>query len=261
MSFLKIDNLSWNYGDKEIIKNVHLKMERGKFYAIVGPNGSGKTTLLKNILRHLEPSKEKIFVDDKDLMAYSHKGLAMQLASVPQNTQISYDFTAYDVVMMGRSPYIKRFSNETLEDDEIVIRAMEITDTLHLKNNSIQEISGGERQRIIIARAIAQQAKVMLLDEPISNLDMNHQIQVLDTVKKLCSESKLTVITVLHDLNIASQYADEIIFIQNGQILERGLPEEILREDLIKKVYGTNFHLMTNPVTKKPLVIPVSGMM
>jgi iron complex transport system ATP-binding protein len=260
MTVIKIDKLNWKYAEKEIIKDVDLQIERGKFYAIVGPNGSGKTTLLKNILRHLEPSANKVFIDGKDLIAYGYKELAMQLASVPQNTQLSYDFSAYDVVMMGRSPYIKRFSSETKEDSLIVKKAMDLTDTWQLRDANIQEISGGERQRVIIARAIAQQTNVMLLDEPISNLDMNHQIQVLDTVKRLCNDHQLTVVTVLHDLNIASQYADEIIFVKDGQVLEAGYPERVLRKELIDEVYGSNFHIMDNPITRKPLIIPLSKM-
>lgn len=258
MSVLSIRDLSWSYDDKEIISDINLEVEKGKFYAIVGPNGSGKTTLLKNILRHLDLKKNKIFIHDKDLVSYSHRALAMELSSVPQNTEISYDFSVYDIVMMGRSPYIKRFSSETDEDCRIVKNAMEITDTWQLRESNIQEISGGERQRVIIARAIAQESQIMLLDEPIANLDMNHQIQVLDTVKRLCSEHKLTVVVVLHDLNIASQYADKMIFLKDGRVIEIGEPENILRESLISKVYGNNFHLMKNPITNKPLIIPIS---
>ncbi|MBN2898953.1 MAG: ABC transporter ATP-binding protein [Clostridia bacterium] len=261
MNLIEIRDLNWHYGDKMILQDVSLSIKRGNFYAIVGPNGSGKTTLLKNILRHLEPEKEAIFVDGKDLMAYSHKGLALQLSAVPQNTQIAYDFSVHEVVMMGRSAHIRRFSSSTKQDDDIVKGAMMITDTWHLKDASVLEISGGERQRVIIARAIAQESQIMVLDEPIANLDINHQIQVLDTVKKLCVEKGLTVITVLHDLNIAGQYADEIILVKDGAILDKGAPELVLREELIAAVYGDNFYIMTHPMTQKPLVIPMSTFM
>lgn len=258
MALLEIKNLNWSYDQKMILKAMNLKLESGNFYAIVGPNGSGKTTLLKNILRHLEPTKDSVFIGRKDVMNYSHKELAKSLSSVPQNTQIAYDFSAYDVVMMGRNAHVGRFSAYSEKDASIVERAMSITDTWDLRNSSVLEISGGERQRIIIARAIAQQAQIMVLDEPISNLDINHQVQVLDTVKSLCSTLGLTVITVLHDLNIAGQYADEIIVLKNGEVLEQGKPEWVLREDLIKQVYGNNIHIINHPITKKPIVMPLS---
>lgn len=255
---IQVENLNWSYDQHQILTDLTLSFESSRFYTIVGPNGSGKTTLLKNLLRHLRPNEETVFVNDQDLLSYKHKALAREMASVPQNTDITGEFTCFDIVLMGRAPYIGRFKSESIEDLSIVEEAMKKTDTWQFKDTPIQSISGGERQRVIISRAIAQNAKILLLDEPISNLDMHHQIDVLDSVKRLCLEEGITVITVLHDLNIASQYADEMIMMNKGQIERIGPPSRIMDKDLISKVYNSNFQIIVNPINNKPMILPLS---
>lgn len=256
-----IDNLSWSYGTKKILSNVHLKIERNRFYSIIGPNGSGKTTLLKNISKTLEPRKSTVFVDKQDIASMKPREMARKMANVPQNTHIDFEFSAMDIVMMGRSPYFRRFQSESPKDVEIVKEAMLATSTWHLKDKNINEISGGERQRVIVARALAQQTDIILLDEPISQLDIHHQIELMDTVRKLVRESKVTVIAVLHDLNIAAQYSDSMILVHEGQVVLGGTPEQVLTEENIKRVYQLPVHIIKNPISGKPHVIPVSGMM
>lgn len=255
-----IENLFYSYNEKEVLHGISLKITNNKFYSIIGPNGCGKTTLLKNISRGLENKVGKILIENKELKSLKSKEVARKLSFVPQNTAIDFDFTALDVVMMGRSPYLRLFQNEGAEDYRIAQQAMEITNTWHLKSMNINEISGGERQRVIIARALAQQAGIMLMDEPISQLDIHHQIELMDTVKSLVIDSGVTVVAVLHDLNIAAQYSDEIILMDNGQIVSMGSPDKVITEENVKKVYGLNASVINNPITGKPHVLPISAL-
>lgn len=254
---IKINNLSCTIGNDEILHNINLIIEKNKFYSIIGPNGSGKTTLLKNISKTLEPPKNTIFIDGKDLRDLRANHLAKEMAYVPQNTQINFDFSVMDIVLMGRTPYLKRFQSESSHDIETAKKAMDLTNIWHLRDKNINNISGGERQRVIIARAMVQQTKILLLDEPISNLDIHHQVNILDTIKTLNLEKNITVIAVLHDLNMAAEYSDYLILLHQGKIQAEGRPESVLTEDNIKKVYNMDICILKNPITKKPYIIPV----
>ena len=254
---IKINNLNCTLGNEKILNNIDLNIQKNKFYSIIGPNGSGKTTLLKNISKTLEPLKSTLFIDDIDIKNLKNKELAKKVACVPQNTQINFDFSAMDIVLMGRTPYLKRFQNESSSDIEIVKNAMNITNTWHLKDKNINDLSGGERQRVIIARSLAQQTNILLLDEPISNLDIHHQIKILDTIKTLNIEKNITVITVLHDLNIAAEYSDYLILLNKGNILSQGTPQNVLTKENIKKVYNMDICVLENPISQKPHIIPI----
>ena len=256
---IKIKNLDYNVENKNILSDISLDITKGKFYSILGPNGSGKTTLLKNISRTLDPNKDTVYVEDKDIVKYKYKDLAKEISYVPQDTSVDFDFPAIDVVLMGRVPYLRRFQSESKNDIEIVEKSMKLTNTWHLKDKNVRTLSGGERQRIIIARALAQESNIMILDEPISQLDIHHQIEIMDTIKSLNKKFNITVITVLHDLNIASQYSDCLILVDKGKIASVGEPEEVLSEANIKKIYNMNVITIKNPVTGKPHVIPVSS--
>ncbi|MBC2397710.1 ABC transporter ATP-binding protein [Clostridium tetanomorphum] len=251
-----INNLHCSYGDKKILKNININFEKNKFHSIIGPNGSGKTTLLKNIQKILPIENNCIYIDGKDLNSFKNKDLAKKIASVPQNTNIDFDFSAMDIVLMGRTPYLKRFEKEKDTDLIIVKEAMEMTNTWYLKDKNINELSGGERQRVIIARALAQESEIILLDEPISNLDMHHQIDILDTIKYLNRD--ITVIAVLHDLNLAAEYSDSLILLKNGNVLCKGTPKDVLTESNIRDAYNINTHIIKNPITGAPHIIPIS---
>lgn len=253
---INVEDLNYSYDDKKILNDINIKLEKNKFYSIIGPNGSGKTTLLKNIGKVLPIEKNCIYIDGKEIHSYKIKDLAKKMASVPQNTNIDFDFSVLDVVLMGRSPYLKRFENESDKDFKIAKDVMEMTNTWHLKDKTINALSGGERQRVIIARALAQQSEIILLDEPISNLDMQHQIEILDTVKYLNKE--VTIVAVLHDLNLAAQYSDYLIMLKDGEIVSYGKPEEVLTEAHIKNTYNMDTYIFKNPVTGKPHIIPIS---
>lgn len=251
-----LNNLNFSYNEKHILKNINISFERNKFYSILGPNGSGKTTLLKNILKALPTTDKTIYIDAFDINNYKNKDLAKKMSSVPQNTNLEFDFTSFDVVLMGRSPHLKRFERESNKDYEIVREAMEITNTWHLKDKYINQLSGGERQKVIIARALAQESSIILLDEPISNLDIQNQIEIMDTLKFLNRD--VTIISVLHDLNLAAQYSDYILLLKNGEIFSKGTPEKVLNVNNLKYVYDVNTYIIKNPVTGKPHIIPIS---
>ncbi|SES88024.1 heme ABC transporter ATP-binding protein [Anaerobranca gottschalkii] len=259
MSQILISGLSWKYETQKILTDIKLNIERGKFYSIIGPNGSGKTTLLKNILKILPVEKKTIFLQGQDINKISIKNLAKKIAHVPQDTKIDFDFTVLDLVMMGRNPYLKHFQLEGEKDLEIVKGAMEATGVWEFRNKSINNLSGGERQRVIISRALAQQSDILLLDEPISNLDLYHQIEILDLIHKIVKEKGKTVIAVLHDLNLAAQYSDYVILLNKGKVFTEGKPEEVITEKNISEVYKINCRVIKNPCDNTPLVITIAN--
>lgn len=253
---VKVKNLCCSFGEKEILHNINIDFSKGGFYSIIGSNGSGKTTLLKNIASSLAPNKNTVFIEGMDVLNFKNKALAKKLSVVPQNTSLDFDFSVLDIVLMGRNPYISRFQDESKEDYNIAKEAMKMTSTWELKDKCINQLSGGEQQRVIIARALAQDTDIILLDEPISHLDIYHQVEILDTIKSI--NKKVTVIAVLHDLNLAAQYSDYLVLINKGSIVALGTPEEVLTEENIKKVYNINICIINNPVTGKPHIIPIT---
>ncbi|AKA70892.1 MULTISPECIES: ABC transporter ATP-binding protein [Clostridium] len=254
---IRVNNLSCSFENNEVLHNININFEKNKFYSILGPNGSGKTTLLKKLGKTLEAEKKTIFIENKDVIDFKNKALAKKLAVVPQNTISDFDFSALDIVLMGRAPYISRFREESKKDYDIAKNAMKITNTWHFHDKCINQLSGGEQQRVVIARALAQDTDIILLDEPISHLDIQHQIEILDTIKSL--SKKVTIIAVLHDLNLAAQYSDYLILVNKGSISFQGIPEEVLTEQNIKKVYNINMCMIKNPVTGKPYIIPIGN--
>ncbi len=257
-SIVNIKNLSFKYDKIDILKRITLEVVTGNFISILGPNGSGKTTLLKNISSTLKPNNGSILIEMQDIRKIKHKELAKKLAVVHQSTEVHFDFSVYNVVMMGRFPYLKRFQSESKKDEEIVKEAMLNTSTWHLKDKSINEISGGEKQRVVIARALTQQPKVLLLDEPISHLDIKYQIEILDLCKRLNKEQNITVITTLHDINMASRYSDYIVLLKEGNIKEVDVPHKTLTEENIEEVYGIKVELINRNNDKRPIILPRS---
>ncbi len=251
------NKLCWKYGEAAVLNDISLTIKKNRLYGIIGPNASGKTTLLKNLSRSLMPQKGSVFLFDDDITGFSNNKLARKVSCVPQNTYLRFEFSVMDMVLMGRSPYLRKFQSESEYDIEIAKNAMLITNTWHLREKNIGQISGGERQRVIIARALAQQTEIMLLDEPVSQLDIHHQIEILDIIKKLTEDEKLTAVLSLHDLNLAAQYSDFLILMDKGRIFKHGLPNEIITEENIQKVYGIKTFIMENPFNRKPHIIPL----
>lgn len=251
---IKVKNLSFGYDDTKVIKNISLEFPKSGFTSIVGPNGSGKSTLLKLISGVLKPVGGSVCLNELDITEISKKEIARIMAVVPQNTALEFDYKVMDVVLMGRYPYISRLRGETPKDREIAAKSMEYTNTWHLKDRSFNQLSGGERQRVILAQALAQQPKILLLDEPISHLDLQHQIEVMTLVKKLSMDQQLTVIAVLHDLNIAAAYSDYVVMLRNGEISFQGTPVEVFTRENIKDVFNIDVKVEVSALTNKPYI-------
>ena len=234
---LKIEDLRFSYKDSPVLDGVSLDVRQGEIIAIVGPNGCGKTTLLKHLNRNLQPDEGKVYVGDTDLEDMTKMGIARNIASVPQTNEIRFSFMARDIVAMGRMPFMNTFSGESSDDIRIINEAMEKTNITKYADRYINTMSGGERQRVIIARALAQTPKIILLDEPTLHLDICAQFDVLDLVKKLAKENDLTVIVVSHDLPMVVRYCDRIVMLKDHRIFAMGTPEEILTPENMRAVF------------------------
>lgn len=255
-----MDNIGFNFGTERVLKNISLGFEKHKTTAIIGPNGSGKTTLLRNIARFLKPASGAVFINGKNTHTFKHKEFAKEISYVHQDTNAKVDFTVEDVVLMGRNPHLGFFETESENDYNIACESMHLTNTYHLKDKKVNEVSGGERQRVFIAQALAQKAGIMLLDEPVSNLDIQHQIEVLKILKKLTEEKKATIILVLHDLNLASIFSDHVILMDKGSVISSGVPAEVITEANIRKTYNIDVQIIKNPNNHQPLIIPLLTM-
>lgn len=254
---IELKNISFSYdGTSDVLRDISLKIGRGEFVGILGPNGSGKTTLLKLISGTLKVRDGKLVLDGKDMNNMRHKERARTVAVVPQETSIPFSFSALEVVLMGRAPHLPPFGFEKKADIVIAKNAMEATDVSELAARSIEELSGGEKQRVIVARALAQEPKLLLLDEPTTFLDIRHQMDLYRIVKKRNKEEGLTVVTVLHDINLASTFCDRIIFLKKGAIVADGSPHEVIKYAKIKDVFETEVYVGINDLTGMPYYVP-----
>lgn len=256
---LKIDNISGGYYKEDIVKRISLEVNQGDFMGIIGPNGSGKTTLLRLLTRVLRPSTGRIYFQGENIFEMELKELCRNIAFVSQDMATDFSFTVMEIVLMGRIPHLKRLQFETRKDIEIAEGALSLTDSLDLRQKRIDELSAGERQRVIIARALAQEPVLLFLDEPTAHLDIGHQIQVLDLLKKFNLRNNLTIVMVLHDLNLASAYCNRIALLKDGSKFKEGGPEEVLTYQNIEAVYKTVVLVNENPVTGRPNVVLVPG--
>jgi iron complex transport system ATP-binding protein len=252
---IELDNVSLGYDHRAILHDVNMKAKPGQILGLVGPNGSGKSTLIKGITRVIDLFSGRILIDGRDIKNIKREELARLVATVPQSPALPAAFTAFEVVLMGRTPHLGLLRYEGGRDLAIAWQAMEATHTQSFAERRVSELSGGERQRLLIARALTQQPKAMLLDEPTANLDINHQIEILNLVESLCQEQSLTVIVALHDLNLASQYCDWIIMLNGGKIYAEGTPSEVLTAENINKVYGAEVYVYPHPINKLPTTL------
>jgi len=255
MDSLAVKNLKFSYDQKSILSDINLKIESGSFTGIIGPNGSGKTTLAKLISKLLKADKNTVSINDVDINDIKISELAKFMAMVPQASSVNYDLTVYEVVLMGRTPHLKRFQRESDEDFKIVKEVMEETDTWTFKDRLIHQLSGGERQRVIIARTLAQEPKILILDEPVTYLDIHHQLQIMSLIKKLSTTRKMTIIMILHDLNYALTYCDHVVLLSDGKVFKHGHPDEVVTIEHIKSVYDIDVSIINHPVTEKPMVV------
>jgi iron complex transport system ATP-binding protein len=251
---IEVDSIFFRYHQDWVLEDVSFQLRKGEFVGVIGPNGSGKTTLLKILYRLLSPQQGEVFFDRLSLEKMSRGEIAKKIAVVAQETYPAFPFRAIEMVLMGRSPYLGHLMFESPKDLEIAKKAMEWTETLTISQRPIDELSGGERKRVYIARALAQEPEMILLDEPTSNLDIHHQVEFLDLVLSLNREKGLTILMASHDLNLASEYCDRLIFLQNGKIYKMGSPEEVMTRENIEKVYGCEVWVDRNPVSGMPRV-------
>jgi iron complex transport system ATP-binding protein len=257
---LTIDGVDCSYGSVDILKDINFSVKSGQFLGILGPNGSGKTTLLKSISRVLQPKKGTILIEDKDIYKLKPLDIAKQMAVVPQSTPVSFDFTALEVVLMGRNPHMTRFKMEGKTDLEIAKNSMELTHTWEFADRPVTELSGGERQRVIIARALTQEPQILLLDEPTTHLDISNQLEIMDLIKHLCETQNtcMLIVAVFHDFNLAARYCDSIILLKDGKIVALGEADDTLTSDNIKKVFNVDTIVKKHPITGQLHMIPIS---
>ncbi|MCS4540874.1 MAG: ABC transporter ATP-binding protein [Euryarchaeota archaeon] len=257
MVMLSINGIDCYYGSAKVLENIKFSIKSGDFLGVLGPNGSGKTTLLRSISRTLKPRVGTILLNEKDVYTLKSIEVAKSLAVVPQETAVAFAFTALDIVLMGRNPHLNRFEMENHKDLAIAKEAMELTNTWNLADKLITELSSGERQRVVIARALAQEPKVLLLDEPTSHLDISHQIEILDLIEKLNKEKGLVIIAVFHDLNLAARYCNLVLLLKKGKIISLGPPDAVLTAENIKRVYHVDALVKRHPVTNSIYVTPL----
>ncbi len=244
---LQIKNLTFSYGKKTTVENINLEVDRGEFVGLIGPNGSGKSTVLKNVYRGLTPDSGKMILDGEDLLKMPYKKSAIKMAVVGQENEVPFDFSVEEIVAMGRSPHKKLFDFDNADDRKIVYHALEHLGMEDMAKRSYVNLSGGEKQRVIIARAVAQESDFLILDEPTNHLDISYQMQIFDFIKRL----NVTVLSAIHDLNMAALYCDRVYALKKGKIIMQGTPEEIFTPENIFDIFGVRSSVVKNSVTGK----------
>ena len=252
-------NITFSYDRKPVLKDVSFSAKVGEWLGILGPNGSGKTTLIKCLAGILKPQSGKIEI--LPLPSPPPKGegtrtLSQTIAVVPQESAIAFPFTAFEIVMMGRTPYQKLFGFDSKRDVKVATEAMQMTGTLQFADRQFGELSGGERQAVIIARALAQEPKVLLMDEPTAFLDIRHQQDILGLIKKLNEEKGITVISAMHDINLALLYCRSILFLKDGQVFRSGATNDVVTYASLKEVFGTEVYVGINDLNGRPYYLP-----
>lgn len=252
---LKAENITYAYGLQPVLQGVNLHVKRGEFVGIIGPNGSGKSTFLKMCYRALAPDSGSLLLDGENLRKMPYRKMALKIGVVGQENQIPFDFKVRDIVAMGRNPYKKLFDADTEEDRKIIQEAMEKTGISKLADRNYRQLSGGEKQRVVVARVLAQQTDFLILDEPTNHLDIRYQLSTLDLVRKL----GVTVISAIHDLNLAAMFCDRIYLLLGGEIYAEGTPAEVLTGQHIKSVYEVETFIRQSTFTDKINIEYLSG--
>lgn len=245
---LNVKDLTYEYQKGNGIESIDLDVQPGSFVGIIGPNGSGKSTFLKNIYRALKPDHGCILCNDQELLKMSYKESSQFMAVVGQENEIAFDFEVDEVVKMGRTPHKKIFELDNTQDEEFVHKALKQVGLENDAKRNYSELSGGEKQRVLLARALCQNAEFLILDEPTNHLDIYYQLQLFELVNEL----DVTVLSAVHDLNIASLYCDYLYVFKDGKIYKHGKPEDILTSKVIEEVFHVNAEVIIHPITKKP---------
>ncbi len=256
-ALLSITGVSFRYGAQTVLNNINLDVEKGEVIGIIGPNGAGKSTLLRLIAGYLSPDEGSIVFSGSPLKDYDRRSLARHIATLPQSLDMPFPYTVEEFIVMGRYPYDRRSFSYGAEEKEMASGIMEDMNIGHLASRQINTLSEGERQKVYLAQCIVQDPEVLLLDEPVSHLDIKHQMRVLEILEGLHGEG-LTILMILHDLNLASEFCSRMVLIVQGSIYTDGPPAATLTYENIEKVYDTVVIVRENPLSKKPFVIPVS---
>lgn len=253
---IKAKDLKLCYDEKIILDDINLDIEKGKITALIGSNGCGKSTLIKAMARILMPKTGSIEMENKDILKIPSKEVSKLLAMLPQSSSAPEDLTVYDLVKQGRYPYHNLISFWSKKDEEIVLDSIRKVGLIDDKDRTLQSLSGGQRQRAWISLALAQNTEIILLDEPTNHLDIKYQLEILDILKNLNKKENRTIVMVIHDINHALKYADNIVAIKNGNILAKGHKDNVINEDLIKEVFGVSCKLIDSPIDNCKLCVP-----
>ena len=240
---IQTDNVKVSFGQKSILQDISLHIRDKEFVGIIGPNGSGKSTFLKCLYRVLQPNNGKIFFDGTEMSSLSHRDTALKMAVVAQHSTVNFDFSVLEMVLMGRSPYKGLLDRDQIDDYEIARHALAQVGLSDFESRSFNTLSGGEQQRVILARALAQRTECLVLDEPTNHLDIKYQLELMTIVKRLDA----TVVSAIHDLNLAAIYCDRLIALKDGSVVCTGTPQEVLTEDTIRHIYGVSATVQTLP--------------
>ena len=254
---IEIKNVSLSYDKRVVLEDISLNLKDKSFIGIIGKNGTGKSTLLKSITGLLKPVKGDIFIDNNDIYKMKKNMLAKKISFMPQTMQFDFSFNVKDFVMFGRYPYINMFKLTSEEDFKTVEDVMNFTETTEFAERNINELSGGERQKVLLAQTLVQQTDIVALDEPTSHLDIGSQAKIFKLLKTLNEKYNKTIITTIHDLNLAGEFCSDIVLLDDKKVLKFGNAQEVLNYKDIEKVYNVNVVVHTNPISKKPVVIPV----
>jgi iron complex transport system ATP-binding protein len=256
---IQVDRVGYRYNHQWVIQGITFEVTPGELIGLIGPNGSGKTTLLKCLDRLLIPQEGRILWEGQPLSHFSQNKIARNLALVSQESSLIFAPTVKETVLMGRYPYLKRFQLEGNKDYRLAEAAMDRTQIKHLEQRSLAELSSGERQRVYLARALCQEPKVLLLDEPTAFLDIQHQVGILDLISNLNLQKDLTILVASHDINLTAQYCQRLILIRQGQIETIGPPDQVIKEEIIEKVFKTRVVVDENPFTGTPRITLLGG--
>ena len=251
---ISLKQISFSYRTQVVLQDITLEIPRQSLLALIGPNGGGKTTLLRVMSKALKPQHGTVSLDGRPLESHSARGLAQKLAVISSEQHFEFPFSVTDVVAMGRFPHLNRLERMSDRDWKIVHEAMEKTSVLDFRNRSISQLSSGEKQRVLIARAIAQQPSILMLDEPNAHLDINHQIAVFNLLQTLNRQHQMTVIVVLHDLSAAAAFCETMVLLHRGQVVHTGTPREVITAELIQQTYGAEVTVFPSPVGGSPQI-------
>ena len=256
MEIINIKKLNYSYGKKEVLKELSLDIDINKITGIIGPNGCGKSTLAKNIIKYMNGKFESFKIMDTDIRELTHKKIAQLISYIPQKSIIIPNISVFDYVLLGRFPLLKNsWDNYSEQDYEIVEKNINLLNIRELKDRNIETLSGGELQKALLARALAQEAKILLLDEPTSALDLNNAVEFMKILKNISIKKNISVIIIIHDLNLASLFCDSLIILKDGRFIEKGSPKEVINEENIKSVYNLDCKVCYNE-NDKPYIIP-----